>query len=60
MLARIIDPAAGASTCALGSHKWVKYMGILIRNANVNVNLRKIDGHAMLGGMKNIIVFVFW
>lgn len=31
--ARIIDPATGASTCALGNQRWDKYIGILIRNA---------------------------
>lgn len=33
ILARIIEPAAGASTWAFGSHMWVRYMGILIRKA---------------------------
>lgn len=31
--ARIIDPSNGASTWALGNHKWVKYIGILAKNA---------------------------
>lgn len=31
--ARIIEPATGASTCALGSHKWKKYSGNFTRNA---------------------------
>lgn len=35
ILARIIDPAAGASTWALGSHRWVKYIGIFTKNAIV-------------------------
>lgn len=33
--ARIIEPSKGASTCALGNHKWVIYIGILIRKANI-------------------------
>lgn len=33
MPARIIDPATGASTCALGSHRCVVYRGVLTRNA---------------------------
>lgn len=31
--ARIILPATGASTCALGSQRWVKNIGILTKNA---------------------------
>lgn len=37
MAARIIDPATGASTCAFGSHRWVKYRGIFTRNAVITV-----------------------
>ena len=32
-LARIIEPATGASTCALGSHRWVKYIGSFTKKA---------------------------
>ena len=32
--AKIIDPATGASTCALGSHKCKPKIGTLTRNAN--------------------------
>lgn len=32
--ARIILPATGASTWALGSHRWVIYIGIFTRKAN--------------------------
>lgn len=35
MAARIIDPSKGASTWALGSHKWIRYIGILIKKANI-------------------------
>lgn len=31
--AKIIDPSRGASTCAFGNHKWVKYIGVFTRNA---------------------------
>lgn len=31
--AKIIDPATGASTCALGSHRWRKNIGALAKNA---------------------------
>lgn len=40
MAARIIDPAIGASTCALGSHRWTPYNGILIRNAIIHASHR--------------------
>lgn len=44
--ARIIDPATGASTCALGSHKWRKNIGALAKNAmNRDIDHQKlIDG----------------
>lgn len=41
--AKIIDPATGASTCALGSHIWKKKIGNLIKNANI-IN---IDGNSV-------------
>lgn len=40
-LARIIEPATGASTCALGSQRWRGYIGILIRKAAMRVRLWK-------------------
>lgn len=30
-----MDPAIGASTCALGSQRWAPYRGILTRNASI-------------------------
>jgi hypothetical protein len=30
-----MDPAIGASTCALGSQRWKKYKGILTKNARI-------------------------
>lgn len=36
--ARIIDPATGASTCALGSHRWVRNMGSFTRNPRIVIN----------------------
>lgn len=30
-----MEPATGASTWALGSHKWVRYIGIFTRNAAI-------------------------
>lgn len=36
--ARIIEPATGASTWALGNHKWTKYKGILTRKAKIIKN----------------------
>lgn len=40
--AKIIDPSIGASTCALGNHKWVKYIGIFTKNAII-VNIIKLN-----------------
>lgn len=36
--ARIMDPATGASTCALGNHKWVIYIGIFTINAIIVIS----------------------
>lgn len=36
--ARIIEPPNGASTCALGNHKWKKNIGNLTRNAKIMKN----------------------
>lgn len=36
--ARIIDPAIGASTWALGSHKWKIYKGNFTRNAIIDIS----------------------
>jgi hypothetical protein len=36
--ARIMDPATGASTWALGNHKWVVYRGIFTKNAKIEIN----------------------
>ena len=40
--AKIIDPATGASTWALGNHRCVKYIGILIIKAIININQIKL------------------
>ena len=37
--ARIIDPLTGASTCALGSHKWTPYSGNFTINAAIVINI---------------------
>lgn len=50
--ARIIDPAIGASTCALGSHKWTPYSGILIINAIIHANHRILLDHVWSRGVK--------
>jgi len=41
--ARIIDPAIGASTCALGNHRWVENIGSLTRNPKININQKKFE-----------------
>jgi len=40
--AKIIDPSNGASTWALGSHKWVKNIGIFTKNAVINKKINFI------------------
>lgn len=39
MAAKIIDPSNGASTWAFGSHRWLKNIGILTKNASMNVKI---------------------
>jgi len=38
--ARIIDPATGASTWALGNHRWPIKTGIFTKKANTKKNLK--------------------
>lgn len=35
MAAKIIEPSKGASTWALGNHKWVMNIGIFTKNASI-------------------------
>lgn len=46
--AKIIDPAMGASTWALGSHRWTPYKGILTMKAMMQANHRILLDHARL------------
>lgn len=46
--ARIIDPSIGASTCAFGSHKCVKYIGIFTKNAIIKSKI-------ILNFVKNVL-----
>lgn len=47
--ARIIEPATGASTWALGSHKCTRYKGSFTEKARINKNDIKYDvKHSML------------
>jgi hypothetical protein len=36
--AKIIEPETGASTCALGNHKWKKKIGNLTKKASIIIN----------------------
>lgn len=36
--ARIIEPSTGASTWALGNHRWKINMGNFTRKANIKIN----------------------
>lgn len=40
--AKIIDPTTGASTWALGSHKWPKKIGNFTKNAKNSLNKNRI------------------
>jgi len=40
--AKIIDPETGASTWALGSHKWKKYTGNFTKKAKINIKYNTI------------------
>lgn len=42
MAASTMEPAIGASTCALGSHKWVENIGSFTKNPT-NVIIQNID-----------------
>lgn len=42
MPASTMDPATGASTWALGSHKWVRNIGVFTRNAIIVINHQKV------------------
>ena len=60
MAARIIDPATGASTWALGSHKWTENRGSFTRNAADSlshmIGLIISIGMNIIHGMENIKV----
>ncbi len=43
--ARTMDPAIGASTWALGSHRWKPYNGILTMNAIIHASHRILFDH---------------
>lgn len=50
MPARIMDPATGASTWALGSHRWVKYIGVFTKKAIIEIN------HQIYANLGEIII----
>merc|ERR1712060_206655 len=41
--AKIIEPETGASTCALGNHKWKKKIGNFTKNARILINQRNLE-----------------
>lgn len=57
--ARIIDPATGASTCALGSHRCVVYRGIFTINAIIKINDvgrgKELNVVCIIIGIKNLV-----
>lgn len=51
MAAKIMEPAIGASTWALGSHKCTPYKGILIRKAIMHASQRMLLDHEEFRGV---------
>jgi hypothetical protein len=47
--AKTMDPAIGASTCALGSHRWVENMGSFTRNPPISIIEHKLLIFSSLG-----------
>jgi hypothetical protein len=60
MPAKIIDPAAGASTWAFGSHKCTIYKGSLTRNARVIETHQTINMFRVIGGAYKYVNISFW
>jgi hypothetical protein len=54
MAAKTIDPAIGASTWALGSHKWNTYIGNFTKNPKIAIT-QKIDLIVICLGKRNSI-----
>lgn len=44
-----MDPATGASTWALGSHRWSEYIGIFARNAVIIISHQRIGWRNEVG-----------
>ncbi len=60
MAARIIDPAIGASTWALGSHRCTPYRGILTMKAMIQASHRVLLDHVwLIGGEFSVIRMKF-
>jgi hypothetical protein len=53
--AKAIDPATGASTWALGSHKWVPYKGILAINADIRRIHHTLGNEVGIGEINDIM-----
>lgn len=56
--ARIMDPAMGASTWALGSQRWTPYSGILTIKAMIQANHKMLLDHVWLIGEESIVIKV--
>lgn len=50
MAARTIEPAIGASTCALGSHRCSPYRGIFTMKAIMHASHRMVSLHEVFRG----------
>ena len=56
--ARIMDPAIGASTWALGSQRWTPYKGILTIKAMIQASHRMLLDHVCFIGKESSVIRV--
>lgn len=54
--AKTIDPSKGASTWALGSHRWVMNIGIFTKNANIIKIIIEYFNISILAKWKDIFI----
>jgi len=57
--AKIIDPATGASTCALGSHKCTEYIGSFTINAIISIIHPSHRGLIDIGNINSMFMDMF-
>lgn len=58
MAANTMEPAIGASTCALGSHRWRPYSGILTMKAIMHASHRRFDDQERASGLVQYCIII--